>query len=299
MSVCQPTLFHMYNFFNEDYAKQWLIENGICALEGEECKQCGKGVYRWYPSERTLRCTSCRGRRSIFADTFFEKLKLPIGHAIIMGYLWVQGVSVRSMETMIGCSHETACQYKRHFEELVSYMVQDAKQKIGGPGIIVEMDESKFGHRKYNRGHRVESPWVVGGVERTPARKMFAETVTARDGELLTTVILDNIEPGTILLTDGWAGYGVAVQILRGMGFEIEHQVVNHSEEFVAEDGTHTNTIEATWSGIKNSMTRREMNCASLDTKLLAFIWKRQNDHDRWQGLVEAWRAIRYNGDDQ
>ena len=46
-------------------------------------------------------------------------------------------------------------------------MVQDEKQKIGGPGIIVEMDESKFGHRKYNRGHRVESPWVVGGVERT------------------------------------------------------------------------------------------------------------------------------------
>ena len=167
MSVCQPTLFEMYNFFNEDYAKKWLIENGISAI-GENCTACGEGVYRWYPSETTLRCGRCRRRCSIFGDTFFENVKLPIGHVIIMGYLWVQGASLRLMETMIGCSHETACQYKRHFEELVSYMVQDEKQKIGGPGIIVEMDESKFGHRKYNRGHRVESPWVVGGVERTP-----------------------------------------------------------------------------------------------------------------------------------
>ena len=297
MSVCQPTLFEMYNFFNEDYAKKWLIENGISAI-GENWAARGEGVYSCYPSETTLRCGRCRRRCSIFGDTFFENVKLPIGHVIIMGYLWVQGASLRLMETMIGCSHETACQYKRHFEELVSYMVQDEKQKIGGPGIIVEMDESKFGHRKYNRGHRVESPWVVGGVERTPDRRMFAQTVTGRDGELLATVIKDNIEPETILLTDGWAGYVVAVDILRANGFPIEHHVVNHSQEFVAEDGTHTNTIEATWSGMKNTMTRREMNCAGIDTKLLVFIWKRQNDRNRWGGLVNAWQTIRYNRDD-
>ena len=127
---------------------------------------------------------------------------------------------------------------------------------------------------------------------------MFAQTVTGRDGELLATVIMDNIAPGTILLTDGWAGYVVAVNILRERRFPIEHRVVNHSEEFVAEYGTHTNTIEATWSGIKNTMTRREMNCAGIDTKLLAFIWKRQNDQNRWGGLVNAWQTIRYNRDD-
>ena len=45
-------------------------------------------------------------------------------------------------------------------------------QKIGGPGIIVELDESKFAKRKFNQGHRVvNQDWVFGGVERTPERK--------------------------------------------------------------------------------------------------------------------------------
>ena len=42
-------------------------------------------------------------------------------------------------------------------------------EKIGGPGIIVEIDESKFGKVEYHRGHRVDGVWVFGMVERTGA----------------------------------------------------------------------------------------------------------------------------------
>ncbi len=37
---------------------------------------------------------------------------------------------------------------------------------LGGVGKTVEIDESKFGKRKYHRGHHVEGPWVFGGYER-------------------------------------------------------------------------------------------------------------------------------------
>ena len=39
-------------------------------------------------------------------------------------------------------------------------------EKIGGNGVEVEIDESKFGKCKYYRGHQVEGQWVFGGPEK-------------------------------------------------------------------------------------------------------------------------------------
>lgn len=41
---------------------------------------------------------------------------------------------------------------------------------VGGFGQVVKIDESKFGRRKYHRGHRVEGQWVFGGVQRETAK---------------------------------------------------------------------------------------------------------------------------------
>ena len=40
----------------------------------------------------------------------------------------------------------------------VNYLEWD--EKIGGEGKRVQIDESKFGKRKYHKGHRVEGQWV-------------------------------------------------------------------------------------------------------------------------------------------
>ena len=41
---------------------------------------------------------------------------------------------------------------------------------IDGPGIIVEIDESRIGKWMYYRGHRVGGVWVLVMAERIPAR---------------------------------------------------------------------------------------------------------------------------------
>ena len=38
-------------------------------------------------------------------------------------------------------------------------------EKIGSPGKRVEIDESKFGKRKYDRGHKIKRQSVFGSIE--------------------------------------------------------------------------------------------------------------------------------------
>lgn len=67
-----------------------------------------------------------------------------------------------------------------------------------GQSIVVEIDESKFGKRKYNKGKRVDGVWVVGGVERTPERKVFLLTVPNRNQNTLKLIIDTFAKDGNI-----------------------------------------------------------------------------------------------------
>jgi len=99
----------------------------------------------------------------------------------------------------------TITDWANHLRGLVTWDIENldlAAAPIGGEGIIVEIDESKFGKRKYNRGHRVEGVWVVGGVEITPERRMLAVSVQDRSADTLREIIQQHVLPGTIVRTD-------------------------------------------------------------------------------------------------
>ena len=117
-------------------------------------------------------------------------------------------------------------------------------EKLGGPNKIVEVDESKFGRRKYHRGHPVKCQWVFGGVERESGRK-FLVPVPDRTAETLVAIIRDWIEPGITAIRDCWGGY----RKLESQVFT--HRTVIHSIHFVDPDtGAETNTIESTWGAV-------------------------------------------------
>jgi transposase-like protein len=121
--------------------------------------------------------------------------------------------------------------------------VQESTQKIGGPNKIVEIDESKFGRRKYNRGQ-----WVFGGIERDSGRTFFVP-VPDRSTETLMAVIRDWIERGTAVISDCWRTY----YHLEEEGYP--HLTVNHSIGFVdPQTGAHTNTIQCQWRHLKASL---------------------------------------------
>ena len=79
-----------------------------------------------------------------------------------MCYFIIHKVKVKEIKTFLQFSISTICDWKNKIEKLVAAALPIERQKIGGQGIIVEMDETQSGKRKYHRGHRVEGVWVVG-----------------------------------------------------------------------------------------------------------------------------------------
>ena len=61
----------------------------------------------------------------------------------------------------IGSEH-TLVDWKNFAREVCLEILQQDNCKIGGVGKVMEIDESKFGKRKYHRGKRVDGIWVFG-----------------------------------------------------------------------------------------------------------------------------------------
>ena len=99
---------------------------------------------------------------------------------------------------------ETITKWYRVFDELVRRTASRRAVKIGGEGVVVEVDEMKLGQVKYNRGHRVESAWIVNGIERTSPKRKFSVHVMRRNKETLERVISENVEEKSIVFTDCW-----------------------------------------------------------------------------------------------
>jgi transposase-like protein len=199
-------------------------------------------------------------------------------------------IAVTSAISITGQSSTTVCALWEYFRELVAANLDEENALIGGPGIIVEIDEAKFGKRKYDRGHRVEGVWVFGGVERTPERRLFAVKVANRSAETLVPIIQRFVHPESVIHSDRWRAYAG----LRDLGYP--HFTVNYSQNFVDPDtNACTNIIEGTWNGMKSNIRPRSRTQAHVESHLYEFIWRRQNENDLWGGFIRALKSTHYD----
>ena len=147
---------------------------------------------------------------------------------------------------------------------LVPEILYPREEQIGGPDKTVQIDESKFGKRKYHRGHRVEGQWVFSGIEEG-SRRSFMVAVDKRDEATLLPLIKKHIAKETTIVSDCWKTYSK----LELNGYE--HRLVNHSQEFVNEDGFH-------WGSLKTGKKQTTMFwCAKagiLPSRISLVIWK-------------------------
>ena len=79
---------------------------------------------------------------------------------------------------------------------LTIYRMANNTVRIGGPGKIVEIDEMKFGRRKYERGRVVDGRWIFGALDmETKELRLEICPDNKRDRDTLIHIIKKHIAP--------------------------------------------------------------------------------------------------------
>lgn len=212
-------------------------------------------------------CVNGKKYVSQWKNTIFYKCKISKLNCLKILELWINKFTNNQIEFLLGISRQTIYRFLKVVTEILIPAYYNNTKKIGEEEDICEIDESKFGKRKYNRGHPVEGVWVLGMVTRGDKRKVKLFQVEKRDKDTLSTVIDREINKEAILFTDCWKGYND----LEKIGFV--HEKVNHSKWFVDESsGVHTNSIEGTWSGVKRNIPYRARTKDLINPYLVRYM---------------------------
>jgi len=149
-------------------------------------------------------------------------------------------------------------------EEAENYVIRHSPEIGGiygnGEQITVEVDETKFFHRKYHRGQWREGHWVMGGIERGSGRCFLVE-VPNRIQSLWSGLYGTTCYRGHV--TDKWKAYDGLSRI----GHEIyTHATVSHSRNFVDQHDpeVHTENILSMWSRAKKKIHRQHGTSEAL-----------------------------------
>jgi transposase-like protein len=225
----------------------------------------------------------CKKRYSLWNNTIFQRSKTSKLKKLEILDLWMNNFSLKQI--VYSLNLKTRKVIWSLLKKVSKYLIpnyEKANSLIGGKDIIVEVDESKFGKRKFQRGHHVEGVWVLGMVERTKERKIKLTVVDDRSKLTLQEKLRSNINMESIIYTDGWKGYN-------GLGLIFSsHNSVNHSLFFKDPfTGVHTNTIEGNWSGIKPKISPRKRTKEGISLYLTRFMIQRNEKCHPLLGLLK------------
>ena len=161
-----------------------------------------------YPEGLCWRCPrkGCQKVYSLRHGSYFSGAKIPIEKALQLLHLWSTKTPLGAMMKELRVAEHTAVDWYNFARDICAQYFIDNPAEIGGPGLEVEIDESKFGRRKYNRGRYREGHWVFGGVQRITGDAFLVE-VEHRDAATLLPIIQRHIRPGSTILSDEWRAY--------------------------------------------------------------------------------------------
>jgi transposase-like protein len=201
-------------------------------------------------------CGECKRQFTVTVGTIFERSKVPLSKWWLAIHLMAsskKGMSAHQLHRMLGVSYQTAWFMEHRLREA---MRSGDLAPMGGPGTIVEIDETFLGQKEDMPKRRgfAHKHAVLSLVERGGKVRSFhvAGTTAAH----LVPILRANIAKETAVMTDDAGQYAHL-----GKEFAI-HEYVNHSVGEYGRGTVHTNTIEGFYSIFKRGMKGVYQHCS-------------------------------------
>ena len=282
--------------------------------DGPVCPHCGNSeAYKLEakPESKTAvrtgvyKCKKCRKQFTVTVGTIFEDSRIPLSKwlaAIYMMCASKKGVSAHQLHRELGITYKSAwfmCHRIRLAMEdgplasMLSGIVEVDETYVGGkPRKENKPRDAEEGEPKKNkRGRGTDKTPVVAIVEREG--KVKAQKVSNLTSASLKTVIRENVDQQSYIMTDGFTSY-------EGLADEYEgHGVVFHSLGEYAFNGIHINTAESWFALLKRGYvgTFHRMSDTHLNRYAAEFVFRwdnrKINDGERTKRAIEGVKGKR------
>lgn len=244
--------------FRDDEAARKFLE-GILWPDGPACPHCGV-IGHAYETKRAgvFRCAEkeCRKDFTVTMKTVMERSHIAL-HKWLQGFHMMasskKGVSAHQLHRTLCITYRSAWFMEHRIREA---MRAGGLAPMGGPGTIIEIDETFIGNKADMPKRRgfAHKHAILSLVERGGKVRSFhvAGTTAAH----LVPILRANIAKETAVMTDEAGQYA-------HLGKEFaSHEFVNHSAGEYGRGDMHTNTLEGYYSIFKRGMKGIYQHCS-------------------------------------
>jgi transposase-like protein len=177
--------------------------------EGFRCPKCG-GEKAWATKRGLFCCALCNFQTSVITGTIFQDTKKPL--RIWFWAIWnlvsqKYGANAKGLQRVLdfGC-YETAWTL---LHKLRCAMVRPGRDRLSG---TVQVDETYVGGEKPGKRGRGAAGKalvvIMAELKKEQIGRIRLSRVPDASGPSLERAVKEGVEPGSIIQTDGWRGYG-------------------------------------------------------------------------------------------
>ncbi|XP_067141792.1 uncharacterized protein [Centruroides vittatus] len=265
---------------------KFAVKLGVQPIEAV-CSNCSfrrKLIYREYDNSVCFRCNRCKMNSSPFDGTFKSKFE-HISWGCILSFIWhllCIECSLTNTCMAVGISTSNAADWANYVRLVMMISVSSTSDlKVGGPGKMVEIDETVVTKRKNEKGQNLKGTrWVVRGMCHQD-NACFVCKVNDRSEQTLNWIISKYVNSGSTVYMDEWKGYN---HIDDSEEIDTTRKCGKRAENFVdPETSVHTQTAARLWRCLKSRKSLPMHFTEDLsDSYLYSFMYKKMF---RWERL--------------